>query len=452
MAVEIQRTALYNEVMDVYANCDRNTNVFYKAQVLCSGLVYDPIEVVSVMVQRDYADNFADEMSITLKIPLGKYAYKIYPNRTKLNIALQRFSLDEQGNRITDAKVQTALYAAVLIEEGPAPVELQGTEAKSEEALDILRLLDVKFQIYDQAVERMRFVQLGSIYRKTDVESIIKGLLTNVAAALKGFNKEVAIKSVEMVPANNQVVKEQIILPQGVSVTDVAGYLQDRYGVYNADLGCYVQDRCWYVYPLFDTNRYAKATKTLTIYLLPPNKFPEVERSYRKQGDSIAILSNNKSDFQKDNDINYIIAGNGVRYVDAGIVMEGYATSEGNKTTINKADNANEFTSSKQGSGLTNAPVSDKKITANPFVEFSKLARRKGGIFKATWINSDPGSLIPGMNARMVYAIDDTLHEAYGVLIGGTHITVKVGGTGADKHATNSMLYFFANLNVGGTE
>jgi hypothetical protein len=451
VGTEIQKTPLYNELMDVYEKCDKNTNVYYTAQVICTEFVYDPIEVVSFMVQRDYADNYADETSITLKITLGKYAYKIYPNRTKLKICVKKFSLGENGEKLIDAKVPATVYSAVLLEERPAPVQLQGNEAKSEEALDVQDVWDVKFQLFNNVLEYLKNTQIGAVGRNTTVENLIRNRLVSVNETLK-LGKEKAVDTFQVQPATNQQQIDAILVPQGVSIIDLPGYVQQRYGVYSADIGSYVQGRCWYVYSLFDTGRYQQSKNTLTIYILPTNKFPEIERTYRRLGDSIAVLSVSKSEFGKDNDINYIVSGNGVRYADAGIVMESYTANEGNKAVADRSMNASEYIASKQGSGLTNAPVSQDKLTSNPYVEFSKLARRKGGIFKVVWINSDPDSLIPGMAMRAVYLVGDTLQEAYGVLIGATHMAIKAGSIGSEKHTVNSMLYFFSNLNASGTQ
>jgi len=450
--MELENSPLYTEVMDVFDKCDRNTQVFYEATLLLNtqGDTYDPMEVVSYMTQRDYADNFADETSLTLKIPLGKYAYKVYPNRTTLKVSLRRISLNEQGGKDLEAPIQTALYSAVLIEEGAAVSELQGNEAKSEQALDLLGLMDVKFQLFDQCLERVRVVQVGGIYRKTTVTDLLKGLLTQVTKAIK-VNNQQAVDTLEMTPANNANTREQMVIPQGVNVVDVPGFIQQKYGIYDADIGSYVQDKCWYLYPLFNTGRFKDVKKTLTIYILPPRKFPEIERSYRSSSDSVAILSVTQTDFRGDNDINYIVSGNGVRYTDAGIIMEDFSKTEGNKTTAKRNTNNNEYISQTQGNELKYAPVSEARITSNPFTEFSKLARRKGGMLKVQWINSDPGLVIPGMCTRIVYMVGETLQQAYGVLLGGTHICVKVGGVGVEKHTTNSMLYFFSNLDVSGT-
>lgn len=452
--MELQRTPLYDEVMDVYAKCDKNTNVFYQATLIGMGALaqgYDPIEVVSLTIQRDHADNFADETSITLKMPLGKFAYKVWPNRTTLRVSLKRITLDEGGGKLIDAPIQTELFSAVLIEERSALVALQGNESKDEEALDLISILDVKFQLFDMCLERVRCVQVGGIYRQCTVEGLLKYKIVDINSKIKVAQAK-AITALEMVDVNNTIEREQLVIPAGVNIVDLPGYIQAKYGVYNADIGSYIQNRCWYIYPLFDTSLFTKSKKTVSIYILPSNKFPEVERSYMKRGDSISILSVAKTDFGKDNDINYIVSGNGVRYTNAGIVMEGFADTKGNVTTVDRSKNNSEYVATKQGNALTNAPVAQTKITDNPFVEFSKLAKRKGGIFKVQWINSDPGSLIPGMAARMVYVVGDVLQEAYGVLVGATHICVKVGGTGSDKHTTNSVLYFFANLDPSGTQ
>lgn len=442
--MELIYTPLYQEVLDVLSNCPKQSQFYYDIIFILDNngdRVYTPISLDSITIRRDYINNFSDEISATCKIPLGQYAFNIYPNRVQLRATLTRYKLTSDGKIDEDIAPSTQTYLVVLVEDKGAITQMQGAETKSIEALDLVDILSVKFQLFDVGMMKLRAIQVAGIYRDMAVEQIIR---SNVCM----YAKEVGIGTFDIEEADNKKPRVQTLVPTNTRLVDLPGYLQKKYGVYNSDLGTYIQNNIWYIFPIYDTGRFKDQKRTLTIYIIPQNKFPESDATYREYQDSIVIIATSKVDFRGDNDINYIIDGNGARYVDESKVLGEYSKSEGNKTTIERATNTNEFTSSQRGDGLTQAPVIDQVFSANPFAQFSNLAKRKGGMLKVVWENSLPSLLTPGMSVRVVYFDKEELQEAYGVLIKVSHITFKPGDMNTKKHVNNSQLALFTNLRV----
>jgi hypothetical protein len=217
--------------------------------------------------------------------------------------------------------------------------------------------------------------------------------------------------------------------------------------VYNSGLGSYIQGNNWYIFSLYDTSRFHEAKKTLTVFVLPKKKFPEVERTYRIKGDSTVIITTTETDFRGDNDIQFVTQGAGVRFTEASKVMEDFGTSSGNKTTVERKKNNNEFMFVGREDGINFAPVTQDRVTSNPFQHYTDLAARRGGLFKMNWENSNPNLIFPGMMVRIVYLDHDVMKDAYGVVLAGIHRVVKVGEMNTIKHSCNSQLYVFTNLN-----
>jgi hypothetical protein len=446
--MEIEKTPLYMEMLDVMANCDRKSQVAWKAMIHLDdqGNTYETLNVASVNLRRDYVQSFGDEMSCVISIPLGKYAKRIYPNRNHLQITLMRIPLLENSTRMDiDAEMGTERYSAVLIEEGPAITQMQGTETNDEEALDLVDILDVKFQLFNKAVEQLRLTQVGGIYRKTDMGQLLLTVLTCAFGQLK-VDDQRNLLGVDLVEPSHQEKKEQVVVPHGLLLTDFPGFLQKRFGVYSSGLGSYIQNKYWYIFPLFDTTRFQTTLRTLSIYILPKRKFSEIERTYRTTSSTVSIITTSDTDFRGDNDINYINSGNGIRFTSADTMMDGFQVTRDNKTTIARSRNNSEFSSSERDDGLNFAPVAHTRITSNPFVHYSELASRKGGILRLNWENSNPQVIEPGMVARIAYFDQGEIKEAYGVVLGATHMTVKVGDYNTLKHTSNSQLVLFTNL------
>ena len=81
--MEIENTPIYKEIIDVIRTNDKETQMGWSAIIHLDdqGNIYTPLQVTSLNIKRDYLDNYADEMSCTVLMPLGKYAHKVYPNR-----------------------------------------------------------------------------------------------------------------------------------------------------------------------------------------------------------------------------------------------------------------------------------------------------------------------------------------------------------------------------------
>lgn len=447
--MELERTPLYLEIIDVLKRCDKNSQVAWKAIIHldANGKIYETLKVSSITIRRDYVDAFADEMTATISIPLGKYAKQIYPNRSTLQISLLKIPLLENSTVWDmEKEIKTERFSALLVEEGPAITQLQGMENKDEWALDLVDILEVKFQLFNKANERLRISTIGGIYRKAKMEDVMLQAITSITNKIKVDNTK-AIKGVDLVPVNNTQVKEQVILNHGLRLIDLPGFLQNRFGVYSSGLGSYIQNRSWYIYPLYDTSRFKKSLRTLNIYVLPRKKFPEIERTYFVKGTAVSLLSTTNTDFRGDNDTNQINDGNGVRFTEASNVMESFNETSNNRTIVKRQFNNNEFASVNVPDGLDFAPVSDNnRITANPFVHYTDLALRKGGVFRLNWENSDPRLIEPGMVTRIVYFDKSIIKEAYGVVLAAIHMTVKVGDMNMLKHSSNSQITLFTNL------
>jgi hypothetical protein len=443
--MEIENTPLYREAREIIESGQTGTNFSWTARIHYGdqSKYYDPLLVESVNIRRDYTNNFTDEMTCTLLLPLGKYARQIYPNRNKLEITLYKLARKEVSSDISeDEGVQAERYSATLIDVGPSATEGQGMEANDEDALDLVKLVDVHFQLFNKSVEQIRLITVGGIFRRTKVDQLILSMLTNETANVT-IDAARAIEGIDLVPVSNQETKEQIIITQGTKLVDVVGYLQKRIGVYAADIGSYLQSKHWYVYPLYDTTQFEARPATLTILVLPQRKFTGIERTYRKNGDSLVILLTSETGFKDDSGVQYLNEGNGARFADANKLLEQSVSTTGNRTTMARGTNNSEFSTDTNGNGLNHIPIPIQRITANPFTVYSELNARNGGTFKGVWQNSDSSLLTPGMATRIVYADEGEVKEIYGVLLGCDHISHKTGDFTSQRFINQSVLSFF---------
>lgn len=446
--MEITYTPLYREAMSIINNGETSSNVGWKAiiHILGENKTYVPLQVIAINIRCDFVKAYTDEFTCTLLIPLGKYARLIYPNRTNLEITLTKSPLRESSEEIQyDSDLESERYSAILIDGDKSPTVGQGRETNDEDTLDLMDILPVSFQLTNKAMEKIRMVSVGLGVRNATVKSAIRTLLTKETQNIKVDNKRV-LEGVDIVEPNNKAVRDHILLPQGIKIFDVCDYIQKNMGVYNAGIGSYIRNRIWYVFPLYDTTRFTESKQTLSVLILPRSKFPQLERTYRKKGNSLTVLITSETGFRDDSGTQYLNFGNGARFADANKFMEGFNETKDNSTLVARAKNVNELKIEDRPDKVNLINVTQNKITANPYYEYSKLIGRKGGVFKTIWENSEPSLLTPGMVTRISYYDEGEVKEIYATLLGAEHSSMRMGDFGSQKHVVNSLLHFFVNL------
>ena len=446
--MEIEYTPLYKEAMLVINNGATTAMIGWSAIIHYGTDTYAPQQVVSVNFIRDYVSSFTDEITCTIQIPLGVYARLIYPNRLDLQITLTKVPLGEISNTVNpDDPIQSERYSALLIDGVRSPTVGQGTEVNDQNSLDLTQIIDVNFQLYDKALEQIRVMLSGGVCRSTTVQDAITTILTNQAMSAVVDDKR-AVSGIDMVDADNTDEKGQIVITHGTKLIDVVDFMQARVGVYNAGIGNYIQNKFWYIYPLYDTSSFNTRIKTLTILILPKRKFASIERTFRVNGNSLTILITSETGFKDDSGSNYVAHGNGVRFADASTLMDVGSSTSGNKLLLKRDSNNSELVSDTAVAGINNAPVSTSRITANPFVEFSQLALKKGGGFKCVWENSDSSLITPGMAAKVIYSDNDGIETIYGIVHVVTSISQRASGFSNAKFTNKTALTLFMNTQV----
>jgi hypothetical protein len=248
-----------------------------------------------------------------------------------------------------------------------------------------------------------------------------------------------------MVKASNQKSREQIVIPHGTKLSEIAHHVHYKCGgLYSAGLGYYLQGDYWYVYPCYDTTRFAEADKTLTVINVPPNRMPGIERTYRLDGTNLVALATGKIKFRDSTNELQLNHGNGVRFVDADTLMEKFVQTTGNKAIAARGRTNSEFIAEKRVNGKNFVASGLKPINANPYVEYSALAKRQGSLITLVWENANRALLYPGMPTKIMYLDGEEIKVLYGVLLHvHVFVSLKDPGIEARRYATNLMLGVF---------
>lgn len=444
--MEILKSSLYREVDKVVNSGSKPVHFSYTATIHANNTNYNVLKILNIDLLEDYELNYSDEILLTVVIEGGTYAKRIYPYKGNLDITITKRPLNESGD-ITDdeSSTQTERFTAVILDTGNPMVEGNVSATGDEEAMNLSNIFEITFQLVNKALEKLRLVTVGGIYRYATVENVVKTIMTNESKNIKIDSSRIPI-GVDMVPASNQTTKDHIILPHGTKLVDVPEYVHRTIcGIYSAGLGYYYKNDHWYIYPCYDNTRFSKAKRTMTIINVPKNKLPEIERTYRVDGNNIVIIATGDVKHNDDSDVQQLNYGNGVRFAEADNFLDDFSTTENNKTKVKRGKNNTEVISDIRDNGKNNVQVSSNPITSNPYLEYSKLARRQGNYLSLVWENSLPTLLMPGMMAKVIYMYGDDIKEVYGTLLKAHHfISTKSKTLINSRHVTNSALVLFA--------
>lgn len=441
----LENTSLQEEVDEIFSKGPTAVNYEWSAILTTPNGTLTPMRVLGIDINRNYVDNYSDEIFVDLSIPLGTYQHQIVPWAKDLTITLQRTAVLE-GTDEDDLSQDIASQEmrATLIKVSSLAVEGDNTFSADESTANLISIERITFQLVDLALEQTRFQSVGGILKNCTVMDAIKYFVTKIAQNLD-VDVNHKIQGVDVVDPDNTKVYSHINVEHGTPATDVPSYIAHHAGApYSTGMGAYLQKSIWYIYPLYDLTRYDNAQKTCTIINVPSNRMPSVSRTFRKTFNQIILLATGSNKHIDPSEHLQLAHGNGVRYADAEQTMNGFVTVKDNKATALREQNANEYTVESRSNKLNNVRMSDARITANTFEEMGKTAMRLGSILTVTWENSDPGSIVPGMGVRYLYEINEKVFELKGVILKAqTQITSKQPGLYPGPHRSNTALTLF---------
>lgn len=417
--MDIQKSSLWREVQAVISAGVKNVHQMWDVTIYAGEETIIPFKLMSIDIDRDYLHNYTDYVLIDVYIPLGTYAKRLYPNINNVEIELKSITIGESADTVDlDSDVQVKRFTAVMVDTGNPIVENSIGNITSEEDLNRIDIMRVKFQLLNQALDQIRTIPTGVIYRDMTVEDVIKAELARVSQQAKVDDTQ-AVKGVSMVPASNKAKRSSIIIPHNVPIVHVPHHVHYHCGgVYSSGLGYYLQDKTWYVFPVYDTTRFQDGDPTLTIINIPSHQLPGIERTYRKDGDNLVVLATGKTNFKDLRNIAQLNHGNGVRFADADQLLNNFVAVKGNKAVAARAKSNTEILANERPNDINYVTQGKRPVNANPFVEYSALAARQGSGINLVWENADPSVIYPGMPTRVMYLDGDEVKELEGVLQG----------------------------------
>lgn len=448
---EIERTALWQEVSTIISQ-DTSTSIYYHwlCEVKANDEIQRPLKITGIDFVRDYAGAYADEIYLEIAIGAGTFSHLIYPYKEDLEITLFKVPLlaDTLENS-SDEETMSFTFRAQLVDTGSAVMENNTRYGSNAMAGDLIDILYVKFQLLDPLLEQIRMQTAGGLFKDSTPGDVLRYVLTESSKQIE-IDDENKVQGVDMVDPNNTTAQKHIVIPHGTKLVEIPDFLQSQCsGIYNAGMGFYLQKYNWYVYPLFDTLRFDNTLKNLTLINVPNNRMPDIELTYRTTANQVIAIVTGSTLHKDDSEQLQANQGNGVRFLDARKVMDGFAETKNNRTQVLRAANNNEFVLEQRKTGLNNVQNAPIRITSNNFVELSRLARRKGSLMQCEWQSSNPDLIYPGMPVKFMYLVEGEVQETTGIVIGAHHYIHTYGkGPTSKRYMNTSVLSLFLDRKI----
>jgi hypothetical protein len=414
----VDSTLLMREVEAIASRGDGLVNYKLTCRFRVGNQWISPMRLINFSIERDYENNNGDGVSLEVMMGKGDYSYLIIPNRDEVWVDVTAIPMYENtDSQRGDVGSNTRRYRAILVDQDETASATRSPQAGSRDDMNRTQPKTVLFQLMDEGFYQTRMITVGRMYRQQTPAHALRSLLTETTQLVTGSNKQL-IDGVDLAPGFNTDVREHLILPHGLPLLKAPKVFQNEEGgVYPSGLGCYLQDRIWYLFPMYHVTRYKETPRVLTILNIPPNRYHGAERTYRKTNNQVVVVATGNATAFDRGQFGQLNEGSAVRFMDANQLLNPVEHG-GNKAVAKRETNMYEVEGVKMPSGFSNTRWAEQRATANPFQHYAKMAQRRGRYLTVQWQHGDSALLYPGMPVKFLTNADNELRTYHGVLLG----------------------------------
>ena len=420
--MQLEKTPIWAAARKIFDETDKPVKFEFTAKIHTTDEDFDALKVLKFDIIKDYVNSIGDVMMMELIMPLGDYMKRFYPYRTNMELTLFKKQQDEIGGSFKlNAGTDSERFKVVFLPDENPQVSGSDLETMDRETLNHMDVVTIKIQLLNRAMEPLRILTTGGIFKNVKNEDVIRSVLMSESNQVT-IDGQKAIDGIDMVKSDNEETQRHVIIPQGTAITSVPSFCQDKMnGVYSAGIGTYMQayegKRYWFVYPLYNPKRFKENRKKVIFYAIPSNRMPITERSYRVSGDILYVAITSTKSYKDHGETEYMNNGSGFRMADARAFLKKpiKMTVDG---PVGIQERLNFAVAVKERlDNLNFAPLSSSKISSNPFSEYSKVSSRTGGRLDLVWHHANASLLYPGMPCQYVFMEDDVLRIKEGVVL-----------------------------------
>lgn len=380
------------------------------------------LNIENVTVARRPLKSYGEQIDVSFSIGEGDYMYLLYPYKDNLTATLTKTIL-QRGltTKTNDEKAKASqVYHCQLCDIHDEALAANSPASSNREIANRISTRTVRIQLIDKVLYALRMQTVGFIARKHMGIDVIRAILGEYSKTASDPGQS-AVYGVDVAPNWNTTVRDHIVIPHNTKLLAAFPRIvnENSGGIYRTGFAYFLQKQMWYVFPPYDIKRYEanNSSTALTILNVPANRLPNIETTWTRTDNQVTILATGDVYHVDRTEQKQLEQGNGVRFIDASKFVDEFVTVQDNKAYASRANITTNATGAPRPDNLNHTVEADTKITANPFIEYSKLAERLGSTVYFVWEHSDPDLLYPGMPCKFIYLLNNVPTILHGVLI-----------------------------------
>lgn len=418
--MNIQQSEIQREIAAVLADTAKSVTAKWDVVIHANGTDHVPIYVDLVETEHNFMSKWHSVQAIEVVLTLAQAEYHIVPNRSKLEVTLTKTIMMEGPMPTVNvaASKSSFRYSAKLYDNSSELLTGNNPALGTEEVAGRAAIKKLRIQLINPQLDHLLKQTVGGIFRQISGINLCRLLLVEYSRT-DVMDTATYIKGAQLAPNYSEKVMEHIEIPHLTPVVDVPDIIHRNCGgIYPAGFKHYLWGQHWYLFSPYDVKAYDKSKRTLTVVNVPANRLKDVERTYRVTDTQVIVLATGDMTHNDQTEQNQLNIGNGVRFVNADLITEGFITVEDNRATVNKAQTVNEFIIAERPDKLNKISESRRRITSAAYLEYGELAERMGFVIQIVWEHSDHGLLYPGMPVKFMYTQNNVAEQLMGILIG----------------------------------
>lgn len=414
-SMTLEQTPIWPEVKAIIESKKKPVKFEYRVLLHTEKEDITVLKLITIDNIKDYVNNICDHLRIEFKLGLGDYIYRLYPYKTNLEATIKIIRLDETThNRIVNTVIAVEKYKMILPPGENPDFTSTPMESNKIQELNNMNILDIKAQLVDRSAEVVRIKTTSGIFRQCTTKKLLHSLLAGEIKNIKVDGKH-PIDGIDFPEPDNKEQVQQIIVPDGTTLSSLPTYMQEKGGgIYSNGMGTYIQSfnkkKMWFIYPLFDFNRFSEDIPKLIFYFVPQNRLGGIDRTYQTEGNTTHILITSAKNFKTDGETDLLNGGTGFRMSDARSFMKKPITMTEEGPVANRTRLNHEVAIKSKDDGLNFAPMI-KSNSLNTFANYSDVGIRNVDRIDFVWENSDITLLYPGMPCKCVFLHNNKLIE-----------------------------------------
>lgn len=371
---------------------------------------YTPQWIDKIMITQSFAEDFSDRIILDLTLSPTDYML-LFKNNKGLQVALRFVYYDSQSSqRVFSPPPISRTYKALLINPQDlskkyATGSLMPTNSMPLTEQHVALRIPAKLHLIEKDAYTIRQQQFHGIYQKQKVADVISHIA-------QSFN----IKQIYIVPPDNTMSWDHIVIPPAHGINEIFDYLQHIYGVYMKGIDWYYTNSVLYIYPAFENN--PSIRYVADIYNAPDGNYAGLHSYHNidSSGTRLGIVSTTKV---KTVDISRTAAentGTGYSFTRSSSIMDRFVTNNKQGTFINNNNSLTVGSTIDRGMSNNANILRYTKTTDNVFEESSKLAKWNAVLIECGWNNAVPFLLYPGHNVKYHFDKNSVLTTQQGIL------------------------------------